>query len=56
MISETLKNWDRVIKLSKKPRRDEFITISKITALGMLLVGFIGFVIRMVIQLTGINL
>lgn len=56
MIGETLKNWDRVIKLSRKPRRDEFITISKVTALGMLLVGFIGFIIRMVIQLTGISL
>ncbi|MFQ5815088.1 MAG: protein translocase SEC61 complex subunit gamma [Candidatus Hydrothermarchaeaceae archaeon] len=56
MIGEALKNWDRVIKLSRKPRRDEFITISKVTALGMLLVGFIGFIIRMVIQLTGISL
>ncbi len=56
MIDETLKKWDRVIKLSRKPRRDEFLTISKITALGMLLVGFIGFIIRIIIQLTGIKL
>ncbi len=56
MISEMLKNWDRVIKLSRKPRRDEFITIAKITALGILLVGLIGFIIRMIIQLTGVKL
>jgi protein transport protein SEC61 subunit gamma-like protein len=56
MIGETLKNWDRVIKLSRKPRKDEFVTIAKITALGMLLVGFIGFIIRLIIQLTGIRL
>lgn len=56
MINETLKNWDRVIKLSRKPRRDEFIIIAKITALGILLVGSIGFIIRMIIQLTGVKL
>ncbi len=56
MISETLKNWNRVIKLSRKPRRGEFITISKITALGLLLIGFVGFVIRMIIQITGVSL
>lgn len=56
MINETLKNWDRAIKLSRKPRRDEFVTIAKVTALGMLLVGSVGFVIRLIVQLTGIKL
>jgi protein transport protein SEC61 subunit gamma-like protein len=46
----TMKEWDRVIKLSRKPRRDEYINIAKITGLGMLLVGMIGFIIRMAVQ------
>jgi protein transport protein SEC61 subunit gamma-like protein len=56
MIQEKLKEWDRVIKLSRKPRRSEFIMIAKITGLGMVLIGSIGFIIRMSLQVTGINL
>ncbi len=56
MIKDTLKNWDRAIKLSRKPRRDEFITVAKITGLGMLIVGLIGFTIRMIIQVSGLIL
>ncbi len=56
MMREKLKEWDRVIKLSRKPKRSEFIMIAKITGLGMIVVGTIGFIIRMSLQITGINL
>ncbi len=56
MIQEKLKEWNRVIKLSKKPKRSEFIMIAKITGLGMVVIGAIGFIIRMLLQVTGINL
>ena len=56
MISEKIKEWNRVIKLSRKPKRAEFVMIAKITGLGMALIGAIGFIIRMVLQITGINL
>lgn len=49
-LKDTAKSWDRVIKLSRKPRKDEFNNVAKITGLGMLLVGFLGFMIRMIIQ------
>lgn len=51
MIKKTLKDWERVIRLSRKPRKDEFITISKVTGLGMIAIGAIGFMIRMIIQI-----
>lgn len=51
MIQETLKEWNRVIKLSRKPRKHEFIMIAKITGLGIIVVGMVGFAIRMIIQL-----
>ncbi|MFQ5974790.1 MAG: protein translocase SEC61 complex subunit gamma [Candidatus Hydrothermarchaeales archaeon] len=51
LITKTLRDWERVIKLSRKPRKDEFIMISKVTGLGMLVVGVIGFTIRMLITL-----
>ncbi len=53
-IRDVLKDWDRAIKLSRKPRRDEFMTIARITGLGILVIGLIGFAIRMIIQLTGL--
>jgi protein transport protein SEC61 subunit gamma-like protein len=56
MINEKIKEWNRVIKLSRKPKRAEFEMIAKITGLGMALVGAIGFIIRMILQITGINL
>ncbi|MFQ5800163.1 MAG: protein translocase SEC61 complex subunit gamma [Candidatus Hydrothermarchaeales archaeon] len=51
VLKDTFKSWDRVIKLSRKPRRGEFVTITKITGLGTIVVGVIGFTIRMVVQL-----
>jgi protein transport protein SEC61 subunit gamma-like protein len=49
-LRNTMKEWDRVVRLSRKPRRDEFTNIAKITGLGMVLIGIIGFIIRMVVQ------
>jgi protein transport protein SEC61 subunit gamma-like protein len=50
-VRSTIKGWDRVLKLSKKPRRGEFITITKVTGLGTIVVGAIGFLIRMIVQI-----
>lgn len=46
---EIFNEWVRVVKLSRKPRRDEFTTIAKITGFGMLLIGVIGFITSMII-------
>lgn len=35
----------RVLYLAEKPSKDEFIVISKITGLGIILVGAVGFVV-----------
>lgn len=50
-IKEVLREWNRVIKLSKKPKKNEFVTIAKITGLGMILIGIIGFLIRLIVQI-----
>ena len=50
-IREKLKNYERVLRLSRKPKKEEFIMVAKITGLGMLVIGVIGFIIRIVIQL-----
>lgn len=45
----------RVIKLTKKPRKDEFIMIAKITGLGMLVIGVMGMIISIIGNITGIS-
>ncbi len=40
----------RVWKVTKKPNRPEFISIIKVTGLGILIIGFIGFLIAMLWQ------
>jgi len=41
----------RVLKITKKPSGEEFKTIVKVSGAGMLLMGFIGFVIVLIKQL-----
>ncbi|MDP3066091.1 MAG: protein translocase SEC61 complex subunit gamma [Methanobacteriaceae archaeon] len=48
-----LKQCQRVLHVSKKPDREEFINVSKITGIGILLIGAIGFIITMIAILIG---
>lgn len=41
----------RVFKITKKPNREEFTTIVKISGLGILIIGAIGFLIHLVDQI-----
>lgn len=45
------KNWYyeyiRVLKVTKKPTREEFIAIVKVSGLGILVIGIVGFIIQM---------
>lgn len=36
----------RVLLVTKKPDKEEFLTIVKVSGIGMLVIGFIGFVIQ----------
>ena len=38
----------RVLRITKKPNKTEFITIVKASGLGMLIIGLIGFIIQMI--------
>ncbi len=41
----------RVLKVTKKPNKEEFKTIVKVSGLGILLIGLLGFIIQMARQL-----
>ena len=43
--------YGRVLKMARKPTNDEYEKTAKITGLGILLIGFIGFVIYIIKQL-----
>ncbi len=38
----------RVLKVTKKPTNEEFKTVVKVAGAGMILIGFIGFVLQIV--------
>jgi len=50
-LKEKFKNLERVLRLSRKPRRNEFIAVAKITGIGLIVIGAIGFIIRIIIQI-----
>jgi protein transport protein SEC61 subunit gamma-like protein len=44
-IKGTIGNYKRVVEVSRKPTKDDFVSSSKITLTGIALMGVIGFVI-----------
>lgn len=53
-IKAKLNEYRRVLRIARKPNKDEFVASSKICALGMVVIGFIGFVIFIAFLLIGI--
>jgi protein transport protein SEC61 subunit gamma and related proteins len=41
----------RVMKITKKPTKEEFLTIVKVSGLGILAIGLIGFILHLINQL-----
>ena len=48
-VSLRLSEYIRVLKLTRKPSKEEFSVIAKVAGAGILLVGFIGFIIYILI-------
>lgn len=53
-LKNFLKNCVRVLRVTRRPSREEYTAASKITSLGIVLIGMIGFVIFLVFQFLGI--
>lgn len=52
-ISRFMKMNQRVLRVAKRPDRDEFINVAKITGLGIIVIGVIGFIISLIAQALG---
>jgi protein transport protein SEC61 subunit gamma-like protein len=45
-----LKECKRVLSITKKPDKEEYLSIVKITGIGILAIGLIGFIINLIIK------
>ncbi|MBI4812915.1 protein translocase SEC61 complex subunit gamma [Methanobacterium sp.] len=50
-VASFIKQCQRVLKVSKKPDREEYTNVAKVTGIGIILIGVIGFVISIIGQL-----
>jgi len=53
-IKRFFKECKRVLKVSKKPSSEEYMNFSKVTAIGIAIIGVIGFVIGLIAQVIGL--
>ena len=49
-FDETLREYINVLKMTRKPDKDEFMTTTKVALVMMFIVGVIGFIIYLLIQ------
>ena len=52
--NDFIKQSKRVLRVAKKPDREEFFDFSKVTAIGIAIIGVIGFIIVLIAQLIGV--
>lgn len=50
-LRSKVKEYKRVLRITKKPSMEEFKTTVKVTGLGIILIGVIGFTISIVAQI-----
>ena len=50
-LKRFVRECGRVIKVTKKPDKFEFKTIVKVSAIGIAVIGFIGFIVSMIKQI-----
>lgn len=55
MLREFFHECKRVWRVARKPDKSEYLTIAKVTGLGILLVGFVGFIIMIIAHLLGLS-
>lgn len=53
-LKKFFKNCARVLKVTRRPTREEYLSASKITGLGIIIIGLIGFAIFLIFHFVGI--
>jgi protein transport protein SEC61 subunit gamma and related proteins len=52
-IVRFIKMNKRVLRVARRPGREEYVNVAKITGLGIIIIGVIGFVISLITQVLG---
>lgn len=50
-LDKFVKDSKRVLKVARKPDKDEYFDFAKVTTLGIIVIGLLGFVIFLIAQL-----
>ncbi|HEX55381.1 MAG: protein translocase SEC61 complex subunit gamma [Candidatus Altiarchaeales archaeon] len=50
-LGKAYRETRRILRLTRKPKMSEFIETAKITGLGMIIIGFIGFIILIIAEI-----
>ena len=50
-VGQVIRAHLRVLKLTRKPSREEFLTIAKVAGIGILAVGAIGFIVYVLLTM-----
>jgi protein transport protein SEC61 subunit gamma-like protein len=53
-INKFIKDSKRVLKVSKKPDRQEYLELAKVTSIGVVIIGVIGFIVFLLGALIGL--
>ncbi|KXB05018.1 preprotein translocase subunit SecE [candidate division MSBL1 archaeon SCGC-AAA382A03] len=53
MIQEFLHQAKRVLQVARKPDTEEYMQVAKITGLGMIIIGVIGFIVSLISSFLG---
>ena len=53
-IDKYIKDSKRVLKVARKPDKEEYLQFAKVTAIGVVIIGLVGFVIVIIGQLIGL--
>lgn len=53
-FDKTVKDCKRVLKVSRKPDQEEYLEFSKIVAIGIAIIGVVGFVIVLLANVVGL--
>lgn len=53
-FNKFIKDSKRVLKVSKKPDKQEYLELAKVTSIGVVIIGAIGFVIFLIGSLIGL--
>ena len=52
-IKNFFESAKRIILISKKPSKKEYWTMAKIVGIGMIVIGVIGFIVRIIMNIIG---